>query len=90
MRHQPDYIKVRQQIVYLALAGKADDALSLLKHSARAYAPVFPHYICDFKKLPDREILPLIAEGERILGESPDCRIGDKTGIHPSLRAGTS
>lgn len=78
MRHQPDHVKVRQQIIYLALAGKRDDALSLLKHSATAYAPVFPYYICDFRKLPDKEILPLIAEGERILGESPTCPIQQK------------
>lgn len=69
----PDPIKVYRQIVYLALAGNRDDASSLLKHSATAYAPVFPHYICNFKKLPDKEILSLIAEGERILGESPTC-----------------
>lgn len=90
MRHQPDYIKVRQQIMYLALAGRMDDALSLLKHSARAYASVFPYYICDFKRLPDKEILPLIAEGERILGESPTCQTKDKTRVRPFLNTGTS
>lgn len=81
MRHQPDNIRVRQQIVYLALAGRMDEASSLLKHAARAYAPVFPEYICDFKKLPDEEILPLIAEGERILGGSPACRPRNKPGF---------
>lgn len=78
MRYQPDQVKVYRQIVYLALAGEEDDALSLLKHSATAYAPVFPHYVCSFKGLPDKEIFSLIAEGERILGEIPMCPIQKK------------
>jgi hypothetical protein len=69
----PDPVKVYRQIVYLALAGKEEDAMSLLKQSAVAYTPALPHYICSFKNLPDEEMLPLIAEGERILGESPTC-----------------
>ncbi len=78
MQHQPDHIKVYRQIVYLALAGKNNDASSLLKHAATAYAPVFSRHICDLKRLPYKEITPLVKEGERILGESLSCRIQDK------------
>lgn len=90
MRHQPDHIIAYRQIVYLALAGNKNDALSLLRHFAKTYALVFPHYICNLKKLPDKEILPLIDEGERILGGSPACRAQDKTRVQSFSDAGTS
>lgn len=78
MRHQPDRAKVYRQIVYLTLAGETDKALSLLRHSATAYAPVFPRYVCNLKKLPDKEILLLVAESKRILGRSPACEDLDR------------
>lgn len=78
MRHQPDRVKVYRQIVYLALAGETDNALSLLRHSATAYAPVFPRYVCNLKKLPDKEILLLVAEGKKILGRNPACEDLDR------------
>lgn len=81
VRHQPDHIKVHQQIVYLALAGRNSDALSLLKHTATAYALVFPQHICSLKRLPYKEITPLVKEGEKILGGSPSCRMQDKTRV---------
>lgn len=72
-RYNPSPIRVYYQIVYLAMADKNEEAVSLLRHAARAYAPEFSKYICRLKQLPYPEVLPLIAEGEKLLGETPEC-----------------
>lgn len=79
MRHHPNPIKVYRQIVYLALAGRNEDAISLLRHAAVAYAPLFPEYVCSLKRLPAREAVPLIEAGERLLGAAPACPAQEQT-----------
>lgn len=86
MQHQPDHVIVYRQIVFFAMAGKKDDALSLLGHFARAYSPVFHHYLCRLKKTSGNEISPLVAEGEKILGKRLVCQYKDHQSQQLSIR----
>lgn len=72
MRHQPHPIDVYHQIVYLTLAGKNEKSIALLRQVASAYPPELPKYVARLKQLPYKELLPIINEGEKLIGRQAE------------------
>lgn len=86
MEFNPDPIKVRRQIQYLALAGRLDEAKTLLHKAAFAYASYIPSYICVWILLPDEELHPIIEAADKLWNKPLECLPnGDPIG-HPTLR----
>lgn len=46
---QPDAVRVRKHITYLALANRSQEASALLKRFSKAYATLFPNYVCELR-----------------------------------------
>lgn len=46
---QPDAVRVHKYITYLALANRSEEASALLKRFSKAYATLFPNYVCELR-----------------------------------------
>lgn len=72
-QYNPSPVHIYHQIVYLAMGNKTEEAVALLRQAAVAYSPEFPKYICRLRQLPYEETIPLVQEGERLLGKPSVC-----------------
>lgn len=48
-RFQPDAVRVYKHITYLALASRSEEASAMLKRFSKAYATLFPSYVCELR-----------------------------------------
>lgn len=85
MQFNPDPIKVRRQIQYLALADRFNEARSLLHLAALSYATYIPAYICHWITFPDKELVAIVDEADKLWSRPLECQNGDPIN-HPSLR----
>lgn len=75
MHHHPNPIKVRRQIIYLALAGHTEESALLMRQAAAAYARPFAYFACALQETTDERIRPLVTEAENILASAWYTRI---------------
>ena len=75
MRHHPNAIKVNRHAVYLAEAGRTEEALELFRRSALAYAPHLPDFVCSLEANRSEKARPLIIEARKHLRQQPACEV---------------